>query len=296
MPAQLSLFGPAMETFVRKAVECFYPGKAFPAVSTTGRECALNCKHCSRKYLEGMIPARTPEDLLVLAEALAERGAAGILLSGGSDAKGKVALAPYVPAIETIKSTTDLKINAHIGLTPPDELRQLVASGIDSFSTDIYGDDDTIRDVLGLDAHVGDYLGVVEQLARLGAPVVAPHICVGIHGGKLGGEIGAIKLLKRLEPQALIIISLIPTRGSMYETVPAPSGDLLRTIIGRAREDLPGTKLVLGCMRSKLDRSYEYDLVRAGLDGIVLPATGTVERLSGEGYVVRKRASCCALI
>lgn len=281
---------------MRKVVECFYPGKVFPAVSVTGRNCALNCRHCSRKYLEGMIPVQMPDDLLALAEALAQRGAKGFLLSGGSDPKGKVDLAPYVSAIEAIKFTTDLKINAHVGLTPPDELRQLVASGIDSFSVDVYGDDETIQEVLGLDARVGDYLEVVDELGKLGAPVVAPHICVGIHGGKLGGELRAIDMLRRLEPKTLILISLIPTRGSEYEGIRVPGNDVIQTVIERARKELPETKLVLGCMRSKLDRTHEYDLIRAGLDGIVLPATKTVDKLRDEGFVIKRRATCCALI
>lgn len=285
-----------METHVRKVVECFYPGSSFPAVSVTGNECALNCRHCSRKYLEGMIPARSPDDLIALAEVLAERGAKGFLLSGGADPGGKVNLAPFAPAIEAIKSTTDLKINAHVGLTPPEELGLLVSSGVDSFSVDVYGDDGAIREVLGLDARADDYLKVIKDLDRLGAQVVAPHICVGIHGGKPSGELRAVELLKGLEPRTLILISLIPTRGSAYEGVPAPGAGLVRSVIERAREELPATKLLLGCMRSKLDRGPEYDLVRAGLDGIVLPATRTVEKLKNDGYVVKRKATCCALI
>ena len=217
-------------------------------------------------------------------------------MSGGSDAVGKVNLSPFVPAIKEIKSTTDLKINAHVGLTPTEELRQLVSSGIDSFSVDLYGDDLTIHEVLGLDARADDYFRVFEDLGKLGARTVAPHICVGIHGGELKGERRAIERLKKLEPRTLILISLIPTKGSAYEAVSAPSGNLIRSVIERAREELPDTKLVLGCMRSKLDRTSECDLVRAGLDGIVLPATKTVERLRTDGYTIKRRATCCSLI
>jgi len=285
-----------MEIDVPKSIECFYPGSSFPAISITGRGCALDCKHCSRKYLEGMIPAPTPDDLLGIAEALAQRGAQGFLLSGGSDPNGKVDLIPFVPAIKEIKSTTDLKINAHVGLTPTQELKRLVASGIDSFSIDLYGDDLTVHEVLGLDAKVDDYFRVLEDLRTLGAQAVAPHICIGIHGGELKGEMRAIERLKKLEPRTLIFISLIPTKGSAYEKVSAPSGVQVRSVIEKARKELPGTKLTLGCMRSKLDRTSEYELVLAGLDGIVLPAGKTVDRLRADGYVVKKSATCCSLI
>lgn len=284
-----------MKTSVPKSLECFYPGSSFPAISVTGQECALNCKHCSRKYLEGMIPAPTPDDLLGIAEVLAQRGAKGFLLSGGSDSNGKVDLSSFIPAIKEIKATTDLRINAHVGLTPSEELRALVSSGIDSFSVDLFGDDITIHEVLGLNAKVGDYLRVLEELDKLGART-APHICVGIHGGEVKGELKAIERLKKLEPRTLILISLIPTKGSAYEKVRAPDGTLIRSVIERARGELPSTKLVLGCMRSKLDRTFEYGLVQAGLDGVVLPATKTIERLQADGYTIKRRATCCSLI
>jgi hypothetical protein len=280
---------------VGRTVECFYPGKSFPSISVTGATCALDCKHCSRKYLEGMIPALSPDDLSAVAEALAERGARGFLLSGGVDPGGRVPLARFVPAIRDIKRTTGLEINAHIGLTPRKELEALVKSGIDSFSVDVYGSDETIREVLGLKASVEDYFEVVENLKNLGASV-SPHLCVGIHGGLLMGESNAIARLKRTNPRTLILISLIPTRDTAFARVEPPGKEMMLSVVREARSALISTKILLGCMRSKADRSWEYDLVEAGLDGIVMPAPRTVERLKAAGYSVKKRSECCALI
>jgi len=280
---------------VSKIVECFYPGKSFPSISVTGTDCALDCKHCSGKYLEGMIPALSPDDLVAVAEALAERGAKGFLLSGGVDDLGRVPISRFLPAIREIKKTTDLKINAHIGLTPNNELEELVKSGIDSFSADVYGSDETIRDVLGLSARAEDYFEVVEGLQALGASV-SPHLCVGIHGGKLLGESAAISRLRRTNPRVLILISLIPTRGTEYANLDPPGKEMMMSVVRDAKRSLPSTRLLLGCMRSKADRSWEYDLVTAGLDGIVLPAPHTVERLRSSGYSVKKRSECCAMI
>ncbi len=279
-----------------RTVECFYPGKGFPAISITGASCALNCKHCSRKYLEGMIPATTPGDLLEVAEALAERGASGFLLSGGADSTGRVRMAGFADAISEIKSTTDLRINAHIGLATKDEIERLVKSGIDSFSVDVYGSDETIREVLGLNATTEDYLGVVKRLMEAGADIVAPHICVGVHAGKLKGEFAAVESLRKLETRALILISLIPTKGTEFQSVAAPDAGSMISVVKKAREELPAARLLLGCMRSKLDRSPEFDLVTAGLDGIVLPASATVDRLKDAGYSVKKRSVCCSLV
>ncbi len=278
-----------------RTIECFYPGKGFPSISITGTQCSLDCRHCSKKYLESMIPATTPGDLLDVAEALAERGAKGFLLSGGVDEKGKVPIQPFVPAIREIKNTTDLKINAHIGLAPRKEINELVESGIDSFSVDLYGLDETIQEVLGLRAKADDYFRVFETLQQMRASV-CPHICVGIRGGELGGELEAISRLRSLSPRVLIFISLIPTKGTVYEGVKPPGRDMMISVVSNAKAELPKTKLLLGCMRSKVDRSWEFELVDSGLDGIVLPSASTVEKLRAAGYSVRKRAECCALI
>lgn len=279
---------------MHRTIECFYPGKSFPAISVTGKACALNCRHCSGKYLEGMIPATTPADLLDVAEALAERGARGFLLSGGSDGDGRIAIPRFSEAIKEIKATTDLKVNAHIGLASSDEIRGLVGLGIDSFSADVYGSDETIREVLGLNAKVEDYVRVVADLKSHGARV-APHVCIGIHEGRIKGEMTAIERLKDIEPEALILISLIPTKGTLYESASPPSSEMVASVVRKAREQLPATKLFLGCMRSKIDRSSEYALISEGLDGIVLPSSSTVERLREEGYAVKKRSVCCAI-
>lgn len=278
-----------------RAIECFYPGISFPAISVTGRSCSLNCKHCSQKYLDGMIPATTCDELLDVAELLAERGANGFLLSGGVDSRGRVPLSELLPAIREVKSTTDLKINAHIGLSSRNEISGLVKSGIDAFSVDVYGSDDTIREVLGLSAKAQDYLDVVSNLNEAGAPMVAPHICVGIHEGGIKGEFAAIDALRKMAPKELVLISLMPTIGTAYERVSPPDKASMMSVLGRARTCLPHTKLLLGCMRSKKDRSWEYDLVMAGLDGIVLPSGSTVERLKQDGFSIKKRSVCCSV-
>jgi len=279
-----------------RSVECFYPGSGFPAISVTGNQCALECKHCRRKYLEGMIPATKPEDLLQVAEALAERGAKGFLLSGGSDREGKVPIEDFAEAIAEVKATTDLLVNAHVGLTKRPGLRKLVHAGVDAFSTDMYGDRETISEVLGVDAAPEDYARVARDLMESGAPRVAPHLCVGIREGKLSGEMRAIETLSRLNPEVVILISLIPTKGTAYSDVPPPDRDMMLSVVAEARSALPEAKLVLGCMRSKLDRSSEFEVIEAGVDGIVLPASATVQRLSDSGCSIRKRSICCALI
>lgn len=241
-----------------------------------------------------MIPATTPSDLLDVAEALAERGAQGFLLSGGSDETGRMGIVDFADAIGEIKATTDLKINAHVGLVSLKEIQRLVDCGIDTFSADVYGSDETIREVLGLDARVENYFGVIADLKSCGARV-APHLCIGIHGGAMKGEMAAIERLRGLEPESLILISLIPTKGTPYQSASPPNEEMIASVVRRAREKLPTTRLLLGCMRSKLDRSAEFSLVSEGLDGVVLPSSSTVDRLKKNGYAIKKRSVCCAI-
>jgi len=242
-----------------------------------------------------MVPATEPEELLSFAHTLSDAGGKGFLLSGGSDERGQVALQRFVPAIREIKATTTLRVNAHIGLTAREELGELVDAGIDAFSVDIYGDDETINEVLGLKASAKDYVSVVESLKELGAPIVAPHICIGVRGGVLGGEMAALKLMEPLSPSTLVLISFIPTRGTAYEARPPPSGEDIMSVIEVARSMFPRTRLLMGCMRSKRDRSWELRAVLAGLDGIVLPSDETVKAMSSMGHTIVKKDTCCTL-
>jgi uncharacterized radical SAM superfamily protein len=82
----------------------------------------------------------------------------------------------------------------------------------------------------------------------------------------------------------------------VFEEVAPPSKDMVISVVRRAREAMPETKLTLGCMRSKRDRSSEAEIVMSGLDGIVLPAAKTVEVLRERGYTVKKRGVCCAFV
>lgn len=253
----------------------------------------MNCKHCARRYLEGMVPATTSEELVEVARSFEARGAKGFLLSGGVDETGKVPISAFLPAIKEIKEGTGLKINAHIGLSSTAEIEELVCAGIDAFSIDIYGSDSTIDDVLGLEARAEDYFRVLRDLKERKA-YTAPHICIGIHEGKIDGELSALERLAELEPDALVLISLIPTKGTQYEKVEAPSREDVLMVVRAARSLLPRTRILLGCMRSRLSRAVEYEAVAAGVDGIVLPSSQTVERLKAEGVRIRERAECCA--
>jgi uncharacterized radical SAM superfamily protein len=129
----------------------------------------------------------------------------------------------------------------------------------------------------------------------IGAPIVAPHVCIGVRGGALGSEMVALRMLEPISPTTLVLISFMPTKGTAYESRPPPSGEDVISVIRGARSILPRTRLLLGCMRSRRDRAWEPEAVFAGLDGIVLPSAETVRAASALGYTIRKKDVCCAL-
>lgn len=242
-----------------------------------------------------MRAATEPEDLLKLARRLDEEGALGLLISGGSEISGRVPLGRFVGAIRQIKDTTRLKINAHVGLTPKSDLEDLIAAGVDVFSVDVYGTDSAVHDTLGLDASADDFMKVVENLKTLDAPSVAPHICIGIEMGTLRGEMDAIAGLGQVAPDTLVFIVFTPTKGTPYEGARSPAPSDILSVLRLAREEMPDTRLVLGCMRPRDVRQYEIEAIALGIDGIVMPSTETLQYVRRSGAKICEKGTCCAL-
>jgi uncharacterized radical SAM superfamily protein len=280
---------------VPRRIDCYRPGASFPAVSVTGASCSLGCKHCTGRYLDGMRPATSPDALLKLAEELEGRGSKGFLLSGGSDRGGKVPLGRFVPALRRIKDTTSLLVNAHVGLAPRNELEELVRAGVDAFSVDVYGARSTIREVSGLGVGPEAFLGVVTDLKDLGAPTVAPHICVGVERGVVVGEMSALESLAPIRPDAVVLLALMPTRGTPYEGTSPPTDGQVLEVVRMARATLPGSRVLLGCMRPRNRQAFETEAARAGVDGIAMPSRGTVSSLKADGWEVTEKRTCCVL-
>jgi uncharacterized radical SAM superfamily protein len=241
-----------------------------------------------------MVTAREPEELEKIAERLSREGGSGFLLSGGSTSSGKVPLARFGDAIESIKRSTALRVNAHVGLMPRDELSVLVAAGVDAFSVDIYGSDNAISGTLGLDATAEDYMTVVSDLIDLGAPLVVPHICVGIEEGRLVGEFEAIDMLAGVRPEALVMIVLAPTKGTPYAALEPPNDVDVLSVIRHAVERLPSARVNLGCMRPRGKRALEVEAAYAGVSGLAVPSSATKEKLSRDGWHVVEKETCCA--
>ncbi|MEM2907616.1 MAG: hypothetical protein QXP65_00210 [Candidatus Hadarchaeales archaeon] len=243
-----------------------------------------------------MLPCTTPEELRSTCLALASDGARGVLLSGGYNSEGYVPFEPFLDAIAWVKRETKLFVSIHPGLMPTWLTHELGKVGVDMANFDLIGDDETIRLVLGIDRKVKDYRRTLKALINE-IPYVAPHICVGLHAGKLKGERKALEMISDLDIATLVFLILVPTRGTKFEDVSSPSPEALAELIGEARSKFPHIPLALGCMRPRNDQRVELELaaLQSGIDRIEMPSKRTIETAREQGRLVRRLEACCAI-
>jgi uncharacterized radical SAM superfamily protein len=94
-----------------------------------------------------MEPALDPETLLQKCTEAKEKGGEGVLISGGSDARGHVPLARFGKAIQTIKKDLGLEVIVHTGLVDEKTASILGNANIDAAMIDIIGDSVVAKDV-----------------------------------------------------------------------------------------------------------------------------------------------------
>lgn len=242
--------------------------------------------------LSSMLPAETPERLCEVAASLAEEGALGFLLSGGCNSESIVDLEPYLDAIASIKRGTDLKINAHIGFPRADSVRRMVASGVDAFSVTYPTSDRVGREFLRTEHAVERYEETVKALADEGASKVVPHLLLGI--GTSEEDAKAVESISTEPPASLVVIAFRPIKGTPMAGVRPTADSRIIAPIELARELMPDTKIVLGCMRPRGRVEMEKHLVENLLDGIAMPAGGLAKSISSS-TILKKAPGCCAV-
>jgi lipoyl synthase len=255
------------------------------AVSVTGDSCDLACGHCGGKYLKQMTT-------LEAALTAKENGQLSYLVSGGCTTQGRVPLSENLAAIKELSGRG--RLNLHTGLIGREEAK-LLAQLANVVSFDLPGDDATITAVYGLPFRVAQYFQAYRDL--LTYTRVIPHICIGLHGGLIGGE---YQLLKNLQGEAVEAISFIvfrPTTGTAFEkAAPPPLSDTAR-LLATARLMFPRVPLYLGCMRPGGRYREELDLLalRAGVNKIVLPAPAARQKAADLGLEIIMSEECCSL-
>ena len=280
-------------------LKIYNPTKKFPAISITGSECALNCEHCSKKYLKGMKQILGEKDLEQFLLNLSKNDGIGALISGGSDLDGSVPLLNFLDTIKKVKKETNLIINTHTGLLKEETAIKLAEANVDIVSFDVNMDEEVIRDIYHLDVDLDEYRKAIELLQKYNLSVV-PHVCVGLHFGKLHKEIESIKFIKEtlLNPSLIVVIALIPPKNSKvkFET---PQPEVIAKVIALIRFIFPNTEISLGCMRPRGNIKLEVEkyALRAGITRIEIPSKDTIKWLRKQNSSIQFKffSACCAI-
>lgn len=285
-----------LEKITNKKINFFITSSVFPSISVTGDSCALMCQHCKGKLLEALIPATTCEELEKKALKLHKQGALGLLLTGGCDKRGRVPITNLIPAIKKLKEETELILIAHTGFISCEEAVALKDSGLDGIGFDVVGDMSTVREVYGLDISEKEYTDSLRAIKYSGI-MIFPHVCVGIHFGKLRGEYHALEMIQTIKPSTVIITGLMPVAGTAMAYIkPEPSG--FEKVIKRAFEIFPDTPVVLGCAHSsgKVKEEIEKLALENGVSGIAAPTLQTVKLARENGFEISYYGTCCGLV
>lgn len=268
----------------------------FATVSLTGTACALDCAHCSKHLLETMYAAPTPRRLLALARRLQAEGCEGMLLSGGADPRGSVPLRPFLGAIARLKKM-GLTIIVHTGLVDEETARGLHDAGIDQALFDVIGDGATIREVYGLPCTPDDYARGLAILREAGLPV-APHVVIGLHFGRLRGELLALEIIRAAGAEMVVLVVLRPLPGTPMAGVMPPGAEEVGRVAAVARLLMPDAALMLGCARPAGPAKVEMErlAVLAGANVVAYPDPETVQLAAQLGLETRFVESCCTLV
>ncbi len=192
----------------------------------------------------------TPEGLFDVCEKLKKDGALGCLISGGCLPDGSVPIDKFIDAIAKIKQELGITVVVHTGVIDLQTAKRLKAAGVDAALIDIIGSDETIREIYHLNVTVSDYEKSLQAFHDSGIPFV-PHVLVGLHYGKLKGELEALKMMAKYSPSAVITIAFMPIHGTPMENISPPEPEDIARILASARLLMPETPIVLGCMRPK---------------------------------------------
>ena len=279
-------------------LKIYNPNKKFPAISITGTECALQCEHCDKKYLKGMKEITSVDELYNFLFDFSKNEGVGVLLSGGCDANGAVPLLNYLDVVKLIKERTNLIINTHTGLLNEITAKKLAEANVDIVSIDINMDEEIMKNIYHLNKDLDEYKRVIKVLKKYNLNIV-PHICVGLHYGITYKELESIKFVKDsgINPSLIVLIALIPPKGSLKFKKPEPI-DIAKVIL-IIRFLFPETEISLGCMRPRKDIREEIEIlaIKAGINRIELPSRKTLKwaRNFNPNVNFEFYSACCAI-
>ncbi len=218
-----------------------------------------------------------------------------MLLSGGSDAEGRLPWASMLPAIAELSARTGLYLTAHVGRLDEPTARGLKAAGVRQALVDLVGDAATAREVL----HQPGLAWQDQTLAALRAAEleVVPHLILGLHGGQFRGEAKALELAADLAPRRLVFVVFMPLRHTaLAGATPPPVAEVAR-FLAEARLALPACRQHLGCARPRGRYRQELDplAVAAGVNALALASEAALAKARELGLDIRHHDTCCSL-
>ncbi len=270
----------------------FYPSGKYASVSITGSSCELQCKYCRGRYLRCMISVKNPRELYPLAAKLKEKGVRGILVSGGFDERGRLPFDPFLPVVREIKRRLDLVLSVHPGLVSRRDAALLREAGFDVVDYELVLDPVVVSELKNLyGTRPRDFLRSLEYLLEEGPPHVAVHIPLGLKYGEIDREFEAIAAASELEPNLLVLLVFIPTKGTPMESIPPPPLERVVEAFEFARKKFGG-EVALGCMRPpEYKLSLDPVLVEEGLvDRLAIPRLSLAREKELDAFY-----SCCSL-
>jgi hypothetical protein len=244
-----------------------------------------------------MLPATTPEKLIALCTDLKEKGGVGCLISGGCLPDGSLPLDRFTDAIAEITHRLGLTVLVHTGIVDASTAIELKKAGVDAALIDVIGSDETVREIYHLNTRIDDYDQSLRALHEVGIPTV-PHVLVGLHYGRLKGELQALRMISEYSPSAVIVIAFMPVQGTPMENVSPPAPKEIAKVLVTARHMLPNTPVALGCMRPKGKHRIKTDTlaIRAGVNAIAFPVEAAIQLAESMGLQITFSSYCCSQV
>jgi uncharacterized radical SAM superfamily protein len=287
-------FGRRITFYLPGMFACNWTFGKYPGVSITGVDCSLRCKHCRGKVLLSMIDAREPDMLVKRCVEFDKKGNLGVLLSGGSAARGRLPWAKFRPAIREIKARTGLKVSIHSGFVDRATALGLKDAGVDQALIDVIGDDETWWEICHIKSGVARLLDSLDALEAAAIPIV-PHLVCGLYYGNIRAEAHAIEIISRLNVGLLVIVSLMTIPGTPLWGVAPPSAREVARLAAEARLRMTDAQISLGCARQRGNADLETLAIDAGVSRMALPSEAAIERAKYYGLEMRYQRTCCSV-
>ena len=267
---------------------------SFAAFSVTGAKCDCRCAHCNAGLLQSMADVSTTEKFIFQADKAVSTGCTGILVSGGSGIDGSVPLLPHIDGISYAKKK-GLKVLTHTGLLDQATAYALKSANVDQVLLDVIGSEKTIRSVYGIEKTPDDFFNSMRFCKNAGLEM-APHLVIGLDFGKIEGEYRAIDLISQGGAENLVLVVLVPKRGTRMADIPPPPLPEVIDVFRYASDNLKNCRISLGCARPhSYSTALEKAAVDLGFEAIAYPHEETIGYAKRLGLEIVFFEECCSL-